>query len=102
MTVEEKIKQDILAYIDKMEIDVEDLDSYSYSSPSYSWVSDYPEPASEDWDEKEEFQAKVEHLIDNVEKHHDHLGDYVDMTDEEAEDDDLQLRLLNWLKGLLD
>ena len=101
MTAEEKIKQDILKYIDNMEIDVEDLDSYSYSAPSYSWCSSNPEPASEDWDSNEEFQAKVQMLIDDVENFG-HLGDYVDMTDAEAEDEDLQLRLLNWLKGLLD
>lgn len=102
MTAEEKLKKEILKYIDNMEIDVEDLDSYSYSSPSYSWVSSNPEPASEEWDEDEEYQAKIEWLINAVEKHHDHLGEYVDMTDEEADDEELQLRLLNWLKYLKD
>lgn len=102
MTAEDKIKQDLLKYINNMEIDVEDLDSYSYSSPSYSWVSSSPEPASDDWDEDEEFQAKVQILIDDVEKHFGHLGEYVDMTDDEADDDELQLRLLNWLKSLVD
>lgn len=102
MTAEEKIKQDILKYIDNKEIDIEELDSYEYHRPTYSWESSCPEDSYEEYDEKEEFQAKIEWLIDAVENHHDHLGDYVDMTDEEAEDDELQLRLLNWLKSLVD
>lgn len=102
MTAEEKIKQDILKYINNMEIDVEDLDSYSYSAPSYSWVSSSPAPASEDWDYNEEFQAKVEWLVDAIENRGDNFGDYVPMTQDEIWDDDLQLRLLSWLKGLLD
>ena len=101
MTAEDRIKQDILKYIDNMEIDVEDLDSYEYHGAVNSYNSNYPEPESEDWDLNEEFQVKVQMLIDDVENFG-HLGDYVDMTDAEAEDEELQLRLLNWLKSLID
>lgn len=102
MTAEEKIKQDILKYLDNKEIDVENLDSYSYNAPTYSWYSSSPEPANEDWDEDEEFQAKVEWLINEIEKHNYNFGDYIDMTQDEMWNEDLQLRLLNWLKSLVD
>jgi len=102
MTAEEKIKQDILKYIDDMEIDIEELDSYEYHSPTYSWESSCPEDSYEEYDEEEAFQAKVEKIIDSIENGFYHLDDYVDMTEEEAEDEELQLRLLNWLKSLID
>lgn len=101
MTAEDKIKLDLIDYINKMEIDVDCLGSYQYHSAVNSWSSCYPEPESEDWDRDEEFQAKIQLLINDVENFG-HLGDYVDMTDEEVEDDELQLRLLNWLKSLVD
>ena len=101
MTLLEKIKQDMLKAIDDQEIDVTQLQSYEYHEPVYSYSSAYPEDESEEWDENEEFQAKLEYVIDRLESG-DTLGDYIDVTEEEDDDEDLKLRLLNWLKGLLD
>ena len=95
MTAEEKIKEDLLKYIDNMEIDVDSLSSYRYYPHTMS------DPSCEDWDEEEEYQAKLEQLIDRIESG-DNIGEFIDITDDEAEDEELQLRILNWLKYLKD
>lgn len=99
MTNIDKIKQDFLKYIDNMEIDVSQLDSYEWLAPVYSYYSPYPEDESEEWDENEEFQAKIEHIIEGLEDR-DVLGDYIETTEEEDDDEDLKLQIINWLKNM--
>ena len=99
MTNIEKIKQDLLKHIDDMEIDVTQLQSYEYHEPVYSYSSAYPEDESEEWDENEEFQAKIEHIIEGLEDR-DALGDYIETTEEEDDDEDLKLQIINWLKNI--
>ena len=101
MTNIDKIKQDFLKYIDNMEIDVSQLDSYEWNAPVRSYSSAYPEDESEEWDEEEEYQAKLEKIIDGLEDR-DYLSYYVKVTDEEDEDEDLKLEIINWLKSLQD
>ena len=101
MTNIDKIKQDLLKYIDNMEIDVSELESYEWHAPVRSYYSAYPEDESEEWDEEEEYQAKLEKIIDGLEDR-DYLSYYVKVTDEEDDDEDLKLEIINWLKSLQD
>lgn len=53
------IQKKIQEYVENLEVDVSELDSYKYTSSYWDHVNN-PEPSEEDWNEAEELMAKYE------------------------------------------
>lgn len=93
----DKIKKDVLKYIEDMGFDVTQLESYKYTSA----IIDYDnggEPADDSWDTNEEFNAKVEKFLGYLET--DDLGEYVEIS--KTEEDLYKTKIICWLNSIKD
>lgn len=99
----EDLKAAVLTAVHKMEIEEEELPSYTYT-PAQTWGYVHnPEPAEYDWDEEEEFSAKIDKFINYVEA--DGIIEYVDGIPQEKWDDTAYLNGLTeeafeWLESI--
>lgn len=99
MTALDQIKKEILKSVEEIEVDVTQLNSYEYSPATYSWQSSSCSPAEDYWDEQEEWQAKLEVVIKDLQGMG-NLSDYAKVTMEEDEDTDLKNKIICWLESL--
>ena len=77
----EEMKTKILEVVDSKEIDVEELDSFTYDRNPYEL--EYPlsmGSGEADWDEDEEMRAKFDRVISDVED--EGIGEYIDVEDD--------------------
>jgi hypothetical protein len=104
----EKMKAKILEHIEAIDIDVRELASYrNYGHPDQNYAR-FAEPDDEDWDEEEEWRAKLDEFIEVLQ--HGCLTDEVAdlMTDEEFAEYDETLagaeafddKVIKWLESL--
>lgn len=98
ITLMDRIKHDMLQVIDKIEVDVNELSSYEYSPAVYSWQSSSCGPEEEDWDEEEEWQAKLTYAIDSLKDGF--LSDWVNVTEEEDNNEELKAEVVAWLESM--
>lgn len=99
MTALDQIKKEILKSVEEIEVDVTQLNSYEYSPAVYSWQSSSCGPAEDYWDEQEEWQAKLEKAINDL-NGMGSLSDYAKVTMEEDEDMELKNKIICWLESL--
>lgn len=99
MTALDQIKKEILKSVEEIEVDVTQLASYEYSPAVYSWQCSSCGPAEDDWDEQEEWQAKLEEAIKDLQGWG-NLSDYAKVTMEEDEDMELKNKIICWLESL--
>ena len=91
-----QIQQLVQEWIDKeVQVDVSELPSYKYS-PARTWDYKFnPEPAEDDWDENEEYEARIIEAIKYLEA--DGLYQYIDIKEEE--EPIYQEKVIEWLKS---
>lgn len=99
MTAFDQIKKEVLKSIEEIEIDVTELSSYEYSPATYSWQCSSCGPAEDYWDEQEEWQAKLEKAINDL-NGMGSLCDYANVTMDEDEDEELKNKIICWLESL--
>lgn len=93
----EDLKERLLDLVNTTEIDVEDLESYTYDSNPYGL--EYPlsiGSGGEDWDDNEEMCAKFDRVIDDVED--EGIGEYIDIEDGLDEYGELTEEAVEFLK----
>ena len=98
----ERIKKELLEEAEKTEIDVTQLDSYHHDRNPYG-VEDQLIGTSScfEWSEREEWQAKVKKLAEDV-KNSGVIG-YCNLSDEEeAIEDEVNTAAYLWLLSLVD
>lgn len=77
-----EIQKKIQNYVKSIEVDVNDLESYSYHS-AVSSESRWASPAWSDWDENEELLAQYEKFKSYLDpKNFDTIEDYVNVTED--------------------
>ena len=96
-------KQELGNYINNMSIDYSNLDSYHYESNPYMVESQLVGSSGcYDWDEDEEYQVKLETLIDEIPKYG--VENYLKLTQEQLYNDtyveELQEAVLCYLNKL--
>ena len=92
----DKIKNELMNMVEQTEVDVEELDSYSYDGNPYGL--EYPLNRGSgcgDWDEDEEMVAKIQWVIDCIQE--DGIGEWVSIGDEEDENGELTAEAIEYL-----
>lgn len=93
----EDLKERLLDIVNTTEIDVEDLESYSYDANPYGL--EYPMSIGSGrgcWDTNEEMCAKFDRVISNVED--EGIGEYIDVEDDLDEFGELTEEAVEFLK----
>lgn len=87
----DEIKEKVLAKVNSLEPDAEELSSYSYS-PAQTWNYVHnPEPAEVDYDEDEYYAKQIEEFIDDMKA--DGIIEMIDIPEEKWNDVDYLKRL---------
>ena len=93
----EEMKTKILEVVDTIEIDVDELDSFTYDRNPYEL--EYPlsmGSGEADWDEDEEMRTKFDRVISDVED--EGIGEYIDVEDGLDEFGELTEEAVGFLK----
>lgn len=93
----EIIKKELLKRAEDMEVNVYELDSCRYINNIYG-VEPHLATGGYDWDENEEYKAKLMKLADCVEA--DGLYEYTDLADDEDMNGEMTLEAVNWLRNV--
>jgi hypothetical protein len=93
----ENIKKELLDAAEAIEIDIESLDSCRWVNNIYGVEPQYA-VGGYDWDEDEEWNAKLVKLAHWVEA--DGLGEYVRLADDEDLDGDMTMKAVVWLLNM--
>ena len=104
MELTDEQKQDLNTYMDSMPIDYSSLDSYHYDSNPYMVeLQLVGSTGCYGWDENEEYQVKLETLIDEIPEYG--VENYLKLTQEQLYNDayveELQEATLRYLSGQL-
>jgi hypothetical protein len=104
-----QMKAKILEHIEAIDIDVRELASYrNYGHPDQNYAR-FAEPDDEDWDEEEEWRAKIDDFIETLQQGYNLTDEVTDlMTDEEFAEYDETLenakafdnKVIKWLESL--
>lgn len=101
-TLNERLKKELLAQVEDIKIDENQLDSYHYNRNPYGVEEQLIGTSScFEWDEREEWQAKVKTLAEDIKKYG--VNGYCDLSDEEeAVEDEVNMAAYLWLLSLVD
>lgn len=91
------IKEKLINLVNSTEIDVEDLESFSYDGNPYGLEYPLSRGSGEaDWDENEEMCAKFDRVIDDI--YDEGISEYIDIDPDLDEYGDLTEDAVNYLK----
>ena len=83
----DRLKKALDSYIEKLEVDVEELDSYHYVRNPYGVEEQLIGTSScYDWDEDEEYEAQVAKMLEYIET--DGVENYLDLEPEDWDNED--------------
>ena len=101
-TLSDSIKKELLKAVEKMEIDETQLDSYHYDRNPYCVDAELIGTSGcHDWDEEEEWKAKVKALADDIKGYG--VMSYVDLSDDEENiEGEITMAAYLWLYSLVD
>lgn len=83
----DRLKEALDSYIEKLEVDVEELDSYHYVRNPYGVEEQLIGTSScYDWDEDEEYEAQITKMLEYIEA--DGVENYLDLEPEDWDNED--------------
>lgn len=101
-TLRDSIKKELLKAVERMDIDETQLDSYHCDRNPYCVDAELVGTSDcRDWDEEEEWKAKVKALADDIKDYG--VMSYVDLSDDEENiEGEITMAAYLWLYSLVD